>query len=52
MEAKSIVRRQAKKVGSFHIFRASISRKAAQRKLIDELLVFLAGTASPLWRTQ
>jgi BlaI family transcriptional regulator, penicillinase repressor len=45
MEAKSIVRRQAKKVGNFHIFEALISRKAAQRRLIDELLAFFGGSS-------
>jgi BlaI family transcriptional regulator, penicillinase repressor len=44
MEAKNIVRRQAKKVGNFHIFEPLISRKAAQRRLIDELLVFFCGS--------
>jgi BlaI family transcriptional regulator, penicillinase repressor len=45
MEAKNIVRRQAKKVGNFHIFEALISRKAAQRRLIDELLAFFGGSS-------
>jgi len=37
LEAKKAVRR-VKKVGNFHIFEAAISRTAAQRKLIDDLL--------------
>jgi BlaI family transcriptional regulator, penicillinase repressor len=44
MEAKNIVRRQAKKVGNYHIFEPLISRKAAQRRLIDELLLFFSGS--------
>jgi BlaI family transcriptional regulator, penicillinase repressor len=48
MEAKGIVRRQAKKVGNFHIFKALISRKAAQRRLIDELLAFFGGSSQPV----
>jgi BlaI family transcriptional regulator, penicillinase repressor len=45
MEAKNIVRRQAKKVGNFHIFEALVSRKAAQKRLIDELLAFFGGSS-------
>lgn len=45
MEAKNIVRRQAKKVGNVHIFEALISRKAAQRRLMDELLAFFGGSS-------
>ena len=47
MEAKKIVRR-VKKVGNFHIFEALISRKAAQRRLIDELLAFFGGSSQPV----
>jgi BlaI family penicillinase repressor len=47
MEAKNIVRR-VKKVGNFHIFEALISRKAAQRRLIDELLAFFGGSSQPV----
>jgi BlaI family transcriptional regulator, penicillinase repressor len=42
MEAKGIVRR-AKKVGNFHVFEAVISRTAAQRSLIDDLLSYFGG---------
>ena len=48
MEAKGIVRRQAKKVGNFHIFEALISRQAAQRRLIDEMLAFFGGSGQPV----
>jgi predicted transcriptional regulator len=47
MEAKEIVRR-VKKVGNFHIFAASISREAAQRRLIDDLLGFFGGSSQPV----
>ncbi len=42
LEFKKAVRR-VKKVGNFHIFEASVSRNAAQRKLIDDLLVLFGG---------
>jgi BlaI family transcriptional regulator, penicillinase repressor len=42
MEAKGIVRR-AKKVGNFHIFEAVVSRTAAQRSIIDDLLSYFGG---------
>ena len=47
MEAKGVVRR-ARKVGNFHVFAASISRDAAQRRLIDELLTFFGGRSQPV----
>jgi BlaI family penicillinase repressor len=47
LEAKNIVRR-VKKVGHFHIFEALISRKTAQRSLIDELLVVFGGSGQPV----
>jgi BlaI family penicillinase repressor len=47
MEAKEIVRR-VKKVGNFHIFAAAISREAAQRRLIDDLLGFFGGSSQPV----
>jgi BlaI family transcriptional regulator, penicillinase repressor len=45
LEAKKFVRRQAKKIGNFHIFEALISRNAAQRRLMDELLAFFGGSS-------
>ena len=42
LEAKKAVRR-VKKVGNFHIFEAAVSRDAAQRTLIDELLALFGG---------
>lgn len=47
METKEVVRR-VKKVGNFHVFAASISRDAAQRRLIDELLAFFGGRSQPV----
>ena len=37
MEAKKAVRR-VKKIGNAHIFEAVVSRHAAERRLIDDLL--------------
>jgi BlaI family penicillinase repressor len=47
LEAKKAVRR-VKKVGNFHIFEAAVSRAAAQRKLIDELLALFGGHTQPV----
>jgi len=42
MEAKGVVHR-VRKVGNVHVFSASVSRKAAERRLIDELLAVFGG---------
>ena len=47
LEAKKAVRR-VKKVGNFHIFEAAVSRAAAQRTLIDELLALFGGRTQPV----
>jgi len=47
LEIKKVVRR-VRKVGNFHIFEPAISRDAAQRKLIDELLVLFGGRTQPV----
>ena len=47
LEAKHAVRR-VKKVGNFHIFEAAVSRRAAQRRLIDDLLTLFGGRTQPL----
>ncbi len=47
LEAKKAVRR-IKKVGNFHIFEAAVSRNAAQRKLIDDLLLLFGGSSQPV----
>src|SRR5215467_4943880 len=47
LEAKKAVRR-VKKIGNAHIFEAAVSRNAAQRRLIDDLLSFFGGRSQPL----
>ena len=47
LEGKKAVRR-VKKVGNFHIFEAVVSRNAAQRKLIDDLLALFGGRSQPV----
>jgi BlaI family penicillinase repressor len=47
LEAKGAVRR-TKKIGGAHIFEATVSREAAQRRLVDELLGLFGGRAQPL----
>jgi BlaI family penicillinase repressor len=47
LEGKKAVRR-IKKVGNFHVFEAAISRDAAQRKLIDDLLALFGGSTQPV----
>jgi len=47
LEAKKAVRR-VKKVGNFHIFEAAVSRSAAQRRLVDDLLAFFGGRTQPV----
>jgi len=47
LEDKKAVRR-VKKVGNFHIFEPAISRDAAQRRLVDELLALFGGRTQPV----
>lgn len=47
MEAKKIVKR-AKKIGTSHIFAPAVSRAAAQRRLIDDLLALFGGRSEPV----
>ena len=47
LEAKRAVRR-VKKVGNAYVFEAQVSRTAAQRRLIDELLSFFGGRSEPV----
>jgi predicted transcriptional regulator len=47
LEAKKALRR-VKKVGNFHIFEAAVSRNAAQRRLIDDLLALFGGRTQPV----
>jgi predicted transcriptional regulator len=47
LEAKDVVRR-VKKVGNFHIFAAEVSRRSAQRRLIDDFLALFGGRTQPV----
>jgi BlaI family transcriptional regulator, penicillinase repressor len=47
LERKRSVRR-VKKVGNFHVFEAAISRNAAQRRLVDDLLALFGGSTQPV----
>jgi BlaI family transcriptional regulator, penicillinase repressor len=47
MEAKGVASR-VRKVGNFHIFAATVSRDAAQRRLIDDLLALFGGRSQPV----
>jgi predicted transcriptional regulator len=47
LEVKKALRR-VKKVGNFHIFEPMVSRNAAQRKLIDDLLALFGGRTQPV----
>jgi len=47
MEAKGVVSR-ARKVGNFHVFAPAVSRDAAQRRLVDELLARFGGRSQPV----
>jgi predicted transcriptional regulator len=47
LETKKAIRR-LKKIGNAHIFEAIVSRNAAQRRLIDELLGFFGGRSQPV----
>jgi BlaI family transcriptional regulator, penicillinase repressor len=47
LEAKGALRR-VKKISNAHIFEAAISRSAAHRRLIDELLGLFGGRTQPV----
>lgn len=47
LEAKKALRR-ARKISNAHIFEATLSRVAAQRRLIDEFLTLFGGRTQPL----
>ena len=47
LEAKKAVKR-LKKVGNFHVFEAAVSRNAAQRRLIDDMLALFGGRSQPV----
>jgi predicted transcriptional regulator len=47
LEAKAALRR-VKKISNAHIFEALVSRNAAQRRMIDDLLSFFGGRSQPV----
>ena len=47
LEAKGVVRR-VRKVGNFHMFAATVSRDAAERRLVDDLLAMFGGQSRPV----
>jgi BlaI family transcriptional regulator, penicillinase repressor len=47
LETKGVVER-VKKIGNSHIFAAAVSRSAAQRTLIDDLLNLFGGSIRPV----
>ena len=47
LETKKAVRR-SRKVGNAQIYEAVVTRGAAQRTMVDELLAFFGGRAAPL----
>ena len=47
LEAKGVVNR-IRMSSSFHMFEAAITREAAQRSLIDELLAIIGGESRPV----
>src|SRR5450432_2355254 len=47
LETKGVVKR-VRKVGNFHMFAATVSRDAAQRRLVDELLAMFGGQSRPV----
>jgi predicted transcriptional regulator len=47
LEVKKAVRR-LKKIGNAHVFEALVSRSAAQRRLVDDLLSLFGGRTQPV----
>jgi predicted transcriptional regulator len=47
LEAKGAVKR-VRKLGNFHIFAATVSREAAERRLVDDLLAMFGGKTRPV----
>jgi BlaI family penicillinase repressor len=47
LEGKGALQR-VRKIGNFHIFEAAVSRDAAQRRLIDDLLALFGGRSQPV----
>ncbi len=47
LERKKAVRR-VKKVGNFHVFETALTRNAAQRRLVDDLVALFGGRIQPV----
>ena len=47
LEGKKAVTR-LKKIGNAHIYEAAVSRNAAQRRLVDDLLALFGGRTQPV----
>src|SRR5256714_15251418 len=47
LEGKKAVRR-VKKVGNFHVFEAAMTRNAAQRRLVDDIVALVGGRTQPV----
>lgn len=47
MEAKQVLRR-VRKVGNFHVFAPTVTRKSVERKLLDDLLAIFGGKSRPV----
>jgi BlaI family transcriptional regulator, penicillinase repressor len=47
METKEVVHR-VRKIGNFHVFAPAVSRDAAQRRVIDDMLALLGGRSQPV----
>ena len=47
LEEKKALRR-VRRLGNFHIFKATVSREQAQRTLVDDLLAVLGGESRPV----
>ena len=47
LETKKAVTR-VKKIGNAHIYEAAVSRNAAQRRLVDDLLALFGGRSQPV----
>ena len=39
---------RVKKIGNAHIYQAAVSRSAAQRRLVDDLLALFGGRSQPV----
>jgi BlaI family transcriptional regulator, penicillinase repressor len=47
LEGKGAIRR-VKKIGNAHIFEAAVTKRTAQRRIVDDLLAFFGGRSQPV----